>query len=58
MKKERSIYRLGSVQKLIKSRKKYLEFTRFITVNGVKDHVKNDEKLSVFERFQVYRWEI
>ena len=55
MKKERSIYRLGSVQKLIKSRKKYLEFTRFITVNGVKDHVKNDEKMTVFERFHVYR---
>ena len=58
MKKERSIYRLGSVQKLIKSRKKHLEFTRFIRVNGVKDHVKNDEKITVFERFQEYRLDI
>ena len=58
MKKERSIYTFGSVQKLIKSRKKHIEITRFIEVNGVKDHVKNDEKMTVFERFHVYRWNI
>ena len=58
MKKERSIYRPTVVQKLIKSREKHVEITRFIRVNGVKDHVKNDEKITVFERFQEYRLDI